>query len=37
LDDADELAMLETYLALFEKEADTKKTIKDAEMIWRKK
>jgi len=30
-DDADELAVLEKYLALFEKEADTKKAIKDAE------
>jgi len=30
-DDADELAVLEKCLALFEKEADTKKTIKDAE------
>jgi len=37
LDDADELAMLETYLALFEKEADTKKTIKDAENDLEKK
>lgn len=30
-DDTDELAVLEKYSALFEKEADTKKTIKDAE------
>jgi len=30
-DDMDELPVLEKYLALFEKEADTKKAIKDAE------
>ena len=30
-DDADELAVLEKYFALFEKEADIKKAIKDAE------
>jgi type I restriction enzyme M protein len=36
-DDADELAMLEKYSALFEKEADTKKAIKDAEKDLEKK
>ena len=36
-DDADELAMLEKYLALFDKEADTKKAIKDAEKDLEKK
>jgi type I restriction enzyme M protein len=36
-DDADELAVLENYSALFEKEADTKKAIKDAEKDLEKK
>jgi len=36
-DDVDELAMLEKYLALFEKEANTKKVIKDAENDLEKK
>ncbi len=36
-DDADELAVLEKYLTLFEKEADTKKAIKDAEKDLEKK
>ena len=36
-DDADELAVLEKYSALFEKEADTKKAIKDAEKDLEKK
>lgn len=36
-DDADELAVLEKYSALFEKESDTKKEIKDAEMDLEKK
>jgi type I restriction enzyme M protein len=36
-DDADELAVLEKYSALFEKEADTKKEIKDAEKDLEKK
>lgn len=36
-DDADELAVLEKYFALFEKESDTKKTIKDAEKDLEKK
>ena len=36
-DDADELAVLQKYLALFEKEADTKKAIKDAEKDLEKK
>jgi type I restriction enzyme M protein len=36
-DDAEELAMLEKYLALFEKETDTKKSIKDAEKDLEKK
>ncbi len=36
-DDADELVMIEKYLALFEKEADTKKAIKDAEKDLEKK
>jgi type I restriction enzyme M protein len=36
-DDADELAVLEKYLALFEKESDTKKAIKDAEKDLEKK
>lgn len=36
-DDADELAVLEKYLALFDKEADTKKAIKDAEKDLEKK
>lgn len=36
-DDADELAILEKYLALFDKETDTKKAIKDAEKDLEKK
>ena len=36
-DDVDELAVLEKYFALFEKEADTKKAIKDAEKDLEKK
>ncbi len=36
-DDADELTVLEKYLALFDKEADTKKAIKDAEKDLEKK
>lgn len=36
-DDAEELAVLEKYLALFEKEADTKKVIKEAEKDLEKK
>lgn len=36
-DDADELAVLEQYLALFEKEADIKKAIKDGEKDLEKK
>ncbi len=36
-DDADELVVLEKYSALFEKEADTKKAIKDAEKDLEKK
>ena len=36
-DDADELAILEEYSTLFEKEADTKKAIKDAEKDLEKK
>jgi type I restriction enzyme M protein len=36
-DDAEELAILEKYLALFEKETDTKKAIKDAERNLEKK
>ena len=36
-DDADELALLEKYLALFDKEADIKKAIKDAEKDLEKK
>jgi type I restriction enzyme M protein len=36
-DDADEYAMLEKYLALFEKEANTKKAIKEAEADLEKK
>ncbi len=36
-DDADEFAVLAKYLALFEKEADTKKAIKDAEIALEKK
>jgi len=36
-DDADELAILEKYSALFEKETDTKKAIKDAEKDLEKK
>ncbi len=36
-DDADELAVLEKYSALFEKESDTKKAIKDAEKDLEKK
>ena len=36
-DDADEFAVLEKYLALFDKETDTKKAIKDAEKDLEKK
>lgn len=36
-DDAEELAVLENYLALFEKEAEAKKAIKDAEKNLEKK
>lgn len=36
-DDVDELAVLEKYLALFDKEADTKKAIKDTEKDLEKK
>ncbi len=36
-DDVDELVVLEKYFALFEKEADTKKAIKDAEKDLEKK
>jgi type I restriction enzyme M protein len=36
-DDAEELAMLQKYLALFEKESETKKAIKDAEKDLEKK
>ncbi len=36
-DDADEFAVLTKYLALFEKEADTKKAIKNAEIALEKK
>lgn len=36
-DDADELAILEKYSALFEKETDTKKAIKDSEKDMEKK
>ncbi len=36
-DDADEFAVLEKYAALFDKEADTKKAIKDAEKDLEKK
>lgn len=36
-DDADELTVLERYLALFDKEAETKKSIKDAEKELEKK
>ena len=37
VDDRDELAVLEKYFALFEKEADTKKAIKDGEKDLEKK
>lgn len=36
-DDADELAVLEKYATLFEKESDTKKAIKDAQIDLEKK